>query len=119
MDTTLKETLISGGIDVDGMLERCMGSEALVVRLLKKFPADATFPKLVEAFANNDAEGALTASHTLKGVCGNLSITELFTLLDRQVATLRHGDMAGAAAMMPDITRWYTQAVETIQKTLV
>lgn len=118
MDASIREILTNGGIDVDGMLQRCMGSEALVVRLLKKFPADATYARLVEAFAKNDADGALEASHTLKGVCGNLSISELFALLDKQVATLRHNDMAGAAAMMPDVALKYDAAVQAIQKAL-
>lgn len=30
MDAQVRETLTGGGIDVDGMLERCMGSEAIM-----------------------------------------------------------------------------------------
>lgn len=116
MDITTRQILKNGGIDVDSMLERCMRSEALVERLLKKFPADATYQKLKNAFASNDAEKALEASHTLKGVCGNLSVSELFALTDRQVAMLRSGDMAGASALMPDITHAYEKAVSAIEK---
>ncbi len=116
MDATCREILINGGIDVDGILRRCMGSEALVMRLLKKFPADATYARLKEAFAENDAQRAVEASHTLKGVCGNLSVSELFALVDRQVIALRGGDMAGAAAMMQDIARAYEKAVLAIER---
>ena len=55
MDAQVRETLTGGGIDVDGMLERCMGSEAIMGRLLKKFPTDATYARLEEAFASGDA----------------------------------------------------------------
>ncbi len=116
MDTAVKEILENGGIDVDGLLDRCMKSEALVARLLKKFLADSTYAKLTEAVANNDMNAAIEAAHTLKGVCGNLSISDLFALLDKQVSTLRGGDMAGAVAMMPDVTRNYDKAIRAIQK---
>lgn len=37
MDAATKNMLTEGGIDVGSMLERCMGNEALLERLLKKF----------------------------------------------------------------------------------
>ena len=46
--------------------------------------------------ATGDKDAALAASHTLKGVCGNLSMTALFDLLTRQVAAFRAGDWEGA-----------------------
>ena len=59
---------------------------------------------------------ALEAAHTVKGVCGNLAVSELFGLLDRQVQLLRAHDMAGAAAVMPEITRTYQAAVQAVEK---
>ena len=110
MDAQVRETLTGGGIDVDGMLERCMGSEAIMGRLLKKFPTDATYARLEEAFASGDAKAALEASHTLKGVCGNLSMTGLYLLFTRQVEALRAGELAQARALMEEIASGY-QAV--------
>ena len=37
MNADKRELLISGGIDVDAMLDRCMGNENLLERLLKNF----------------------------------------------------------------------------------
>ena len=107
MDAQVRETLTGGGIDVDGMLERCMGSEAIMGRLLKKFPTDATYARLEEAFASGDAKAALEASHTLKGVCGNLSMTALYGLLSRQTEALRRGDAAAAGTLMEQIAPAY------------
>ena len=115
MDQTIRERLMDGGIDVDGMLERCRGNEMLLARLLKTFPADTSHARLAEAFEHGDEAAALEASHTLKGVCGNLSMTALFALLDRQVAALRAHDMEGAASMMPEVTRRYDDAVLAIR----
>ena len=116
MDSAVREILVSGGIDVDGMLDRCMGSEALLARLLKKFLADSSYARLEEAMQNGDEAAAMEASHTLKGVSGNLSITELFSSVTIQVQALRNHNMKEASAMMPNIKLKYDNAVQAIQK---
>lgn len=116
MDANVRNVLMEGGINFDEVLERCMGSEALVARLLKKFPADGSFARLSEAVDGGNEAAALEASHTLKGVCGNLAVTELFGLLDRQVQLLRAHDMDGASALMPEISRKYQDAVQAVEK---
>ena len=118
MNAIVRETLRSGGIDVDALLERCMGNEALLGRLLKKFPADASYARLAEACQRGDKDAIREAAHTLKGVCGNLSMTGLFELLDRQVRAVRADDMESAEAMMPDISSKYEQAVQAIERGL-
>ena len=118
MDNRVKELLEGGGIDVTGLLSRCMGSEALGAKLLKKFPADASFARLSAAMTADDFTAAVEAAHTLKGVCGNLSLSALFPLLEKQVALLRFGDNAGAAALMPDIERAYARALHAIEEGL-
>ena len=118
MDAIIRETLRNGGIDVDALLERCMGNEALLCRLLKKFPSDISYARLVEASQKGDEDSLREASHTLKGVCGNLSITSLFDLLDRQLRAIRAGDMQSAEAIMPDIASKYEQAIQAIEQGL-
>lgn len=108
------EQLKNAGVDVDEVLERLGGSEALLERFLKKFAEDPNYGKLVAAIGEHDEEGALTASHTLKGVCGNLSMKTLFDLLTRQVASFRAGDWQGAADMMPEITQSYERVLAVI-----
>ncbi|WP_294521636.1 Hpt domain-containing protein [uncultured Pseudoflavonifractor sp.] len=114
MDDRIRAGLAAAGIDVDEALERFMGSEAMLTRFLEKFPADPGFSALAAALAAGDQEGAVNAAHTLKGLCGNLSIRPLFTGFDRQVALMRAGDWAAAAAMMPQLTEDYNRAVEAI-----
>ena len=114
MDAQKRETLCAAGIDVDAALERLMGSDALLERFLKKFAADANYARLQAAFEQADRDGAIAASHTLKGMCGNLSMTALFDLFTRQVALLRADDWSAAAALMPDIAQGYEPAVQAI-----
>ena len=72
------------------------------------------YQKLVDALEANDAEAALAASHTLKGVCGNLSMTRLFELLTEQVKAFRDGDFNRAKAMMDKITVVYNEMIAAI-----
>ena len=114
MDAVKKERLTAAGIDVDDALGRFMGNEALLERFLTKFLADGNYAALSAAVAAGDAAGALTASHTLKGVCGNLSMSELFRLLTCQVEALRADDWTRAAGLMPEIDRAYAAVVGAI-----
>ena len=115
MDKAKKDRLTAADIDVDGALERFMNNEALLERFLRKFPADPNYEKLTAAFAAGDREEALTASHTLKGVCGNLSLTMLFSLLSRQV-DLWAEDWDGAAALLAEIGPARKAVLEAIEE---
>lgn len=114
MEQFEKERLCAAGIDVDAALERFLGNGALLGRFLGKFPQDRNFTKLQEALAAEDWPAALEASHTLKGMCGNLSMTALFGLFTRQVEALRAGDTREAARLMEEIAPAYGRAVEAI-----
>ena len=115
MEAARRENLISGGIDVDGALERFMGSEALLERFLGKFLQDTNYAALEQAVARGDWEEALRASHTLKGVCGNLSISRLYELAARQVDLMRAEKWEEAEAMMPEMEAAYGEAAEAIR----
>ena len=114
MDQTRRACLTAAGVDVDDALERMMGSESLLLRLLRKFPGDPNYRRLRAAVAERDLDGATAASHTLKGVCGNLSLTALHRLFTRQVEALRRGDWAAAEGMMEEIGAAYDAAVDGI-----
>lgn len=107
--------LKDAGIDVEDALSRFMGNEGLLERFLGKFLNDQNYSKLCDAIAADDIDAALTASHTLKGVSGNLSMRVLNDLLTRQVKAIRDGDFALAKSMMPDITDAYNKAAAAIK----
>lgn len=114
MDAWKKEQLAAAGIDVAGALERFVGNEALLERMLQRFTGDADYAQLLAAADRRDAEEALRAAHTLKGLTGNLSMTALCPLFTRQVELLRAGDPDGAYALLPEITRAYERIVGAI-----
>lgn len=116
MEQAKMERLAAAGIDTADALERFMGSEALLVRFLGRFLEDANMDALRAAVAAGDWDKALAASHALKGMSGNLSMTVLYDLFTRQVALLRQPDTDGAAALMPAIEAAYQQAAAAIRE---
>ena len=67
---TAKEFYETIGQNYEEVLERLAGSEALVLRFLKKFSTDKTFSELEKAMEARDIEMIFRQSHTLKGVAG-------------------------------------------------
>ena len=111
-----RNQLEAAGIDVASALERMMGSEALLERLLGKFLDDPQYSALRAALEAGDAERAVSAAHTLKGVCGNLSMTDLYGLFTRQVDALRAGDLPLACGMMEEIAPAYERVTAAIRR---
>lgn len=109
------ELLKNAGIDTDTALGRFMGNKALLERFLKKFLEDKNFERLQRAVDEGDHAAALEASHTLKGVCGNLSLDELYELFSGQVSLMREDRWEEAADMMERITAVYDRVTEAIR----
>ena len=115
MTSERRNQLQAAGIDVESALERVMGNEALVERLLGKFPDAPQYSALCTALERGDPEQAAIAAHTLKGVCGNLSMTALFPLFTTLVETLRAGRLDEARGMMAQIAPSYEAAAAAIR----
>ena len=110
--------LMDAGIDAESALNRMMGSEALLERLFRRFLEDGNFSALSAAIEAGDREGALTASHTLKGMCGNLSMDRLYSLFSGQVDLMRAGDWEEAVNLMPRIREAHDEAVSAVKRCL-
>lgn len=98
-----KALLEQGGINVNEALERMIGNEKLLSRLLGKFLEDASCERLAQAIAVQDAQAAAEAAHTLKGVSGNLSISTVYDLASRQCDLFRSGAWEEGCALMPQV----------------
>lgn len=53
-------------------------SEAMVSRFIRKFPADPSMQNLRAAVKDGNIETSFRSVHTLKGVAGNLALTQLY-----------------------------------------
>lgn len=116
MEQEKLDKLAANGIDVEGALERFMGNSSLLDRFLNNFLDDPTYENLKQAVAEKDAEKMLSTSHLLKGMCANLSMTNLTELFTRQVRLLRENRQDDAAAMMNEIDAEYKRIVSLIKE---
>ncbi len=107
--------LILAGVDVQELTDRFLGNTKLMHMIVGKFLQDTTYTKLCTAIAQGDMEQAEFACHSLKGVCGNLSLKKLFESLQEQLKLFRAGEAQKAVAMMPAISRDYEGAVEHLR----
>ena len=77
------------GADTETGLKRCMGNEALYLRLVSSVPGEPGFEKLKEAVEKKDLDSAFEEAHALKGVLGNLSLTPAFDAVSEMTELLR------------------------------
>lgn len=111
MDESRKEKLLEAGVNIDTALERFMGKEELLVRFLKKFREDNNYALLKEAIADKRYKDAFTAAHTLKGLCGNLSLVNLFDIVHDEVEYLRNDKYAEAEEVFPKVESEYERVI--------
>ena len=67
--------------------------DKLVARFVVKLLDDGSPERLVSAWAEGDEGATFEAAHTVKGVCGNLALTELFQLSNDITEALRPGNV--------------------------
>jgi HPt (histidine-containing phosphotransfer) domain-containing protein len=116
MDEILKKQLQDGGIDTDEIMERMMGSEALMKKLLKKFLSDTNFSTLEKALSENDVEEAFRAAHTLKGVAGTLALTGMHSIAAEITELLRNDSILQAKNKFPELADAYDSVIKMIEK---
>lgn len=84
-----EKILKKAGIDCLAGIRRFSGNAALYEKYLKKFAADENFKLAKNAIEEKNYEDMLKYVHTLKGVTGNLSMTELFNSCSELVIVIR------------------------------
>lgn len=87
---TIQESYQSIGADYEDVCKR-FGGEPLVKRFALKFPKDPSYQALENAIEAGQAQEAFRAAHTLKGICANLSLTNLYTASAALTEKLRSG----------------------------
>lgn len=114
MEEIRKEKLLQGGVNIETAMERFMGNEELFVRFLKKLHQDNSYELLKTAMAEKRYKDAFTAAHTLKGLCGNLSLDSLFKIVDKEVEFLRNDRYEEAEQVQPELVKEYEKIIQII-----
>ena len=71
---TVQECYAAFGGNYDEVVSR-LRTDDRIKRFLQMTLNDGSYQLLIDSIAANNADEAFRAAHTLKGVCGNLSIT--------------------------------------------
>ncbi len=103
------EDLIAYGADVDSGLARCMGNEALYLRLVETVKGDDGFAQLEEALRDGRLDDAFEAAHALKGVLSNLALAPLAKPVDVITELLRGRKVMDYAGLLAEIERELTR----------
>ena len=91
------------GADVESGLSRCVGNEALYLKLVGMGLGDAKFEELGAALNAGNLDKAFELCHALKGVIGNLALTPLYEALSDMTEKLRAREEADYQTMYSNI----------------
>jgi len=97
------EELKALGADVEIGLSRCVGNEALYLKLVGMGLGDTKFEELESAVKAGNLDKAFELCHALKGVIGNLALTPLYEALSDLTEKLRAREEADYQAMYSNI----------------
>lgn len=78
------------GANVDEGLARCVGMEALYLKLVNSIFKEPAFERLEKGIRAGNLDEAFEAAHALKGVLGNLSLTPLYEPVAELTEKLRN-----------------------------
>jgi HPt (histidine-containing phosphotransfer) domain-containing protein len=112
---TLKECYDAMGASYDEVMGRLRTDER-VQKFLLRLPKDPSYQQLCEAMEQKQVEEAFRASHTLKGVCQNLSLTKLYTSAATLCDAMRGKQDYDPAweSMLAEVKQDYDQAMGLI-----
>ena len=110
--------LRNANIDYEDITDRFEGNESLYLKLAELFLDDPHMPNVRKAFAAGDLATAEVEAHALKGVAGNLSLTNVHKLAKSMNDALREGDETAATKLLPELDEAYAKAVEALREVL-
>lgn len=116
MDAELRAALVRCGTDIDEVMRRFSGDEALYVECLADFLDDRTAAELGDALLARSWDEAFTAAHALKGLAGNMGFIPLFHAAAQMVTLIRAGRTGEASDMYAELIRCYNAVINTIRK---
>lgn len=111
---TLEQCYQVIGGDYEEVLQRLM-NESLVRRFLDKFLKDASFDNIFVNLEKGDMPEAFRAAHTLKGLCQNLGLGNLYHSSYDVTEALRDGNNGTTPEMLEQLKQDYNNTVAAIQ----
>ena len=123
---TLEECYRALGGSYSDVLARLV-DDKMITKYLNKFTKDTSYRDIFAALENNDYETAFRAAHTLKGICLNLGLENLYKAaykvtealrrqIDAQLAELRQKTDETTPEMLDELKSSYNSSILAIQQ---
>ena len=93
-----------------------LGSDDLIEKFAMMFPNDGTMSSLRKATAEGNIEEQFKAAHTLKGLAGNLSFSELAKYSSQLTEQLRPLKQPADSNLIAKIEELYKLIIETLEE---
>lgn len=110
-----EDILKQAGIDYEDGVRRCGDNADLYAKLLGLFLADDNFEAACASLADKDYEQLFSHTHEIKGMSGNMSISEVYDTSSNVVALLRAQDYDAIPAAFEAMSRAYEKATKAIE----
>ena len=91
------------GANTDEGMARCLNNESFYLRMVTMGLQDGSFAKLEEAVNSGNLDAGFEAAHALKGVMGNLSLTQVYEPLNEITEMLRRREQADYQPLLKKI----------------
>ena len=114
---TVQECYEAFGGDYQEVVSRLRTDER-IARFLQKVVDDGSYQLLTDSIATNNVDEAFRAAHTLKGVCGNLSISRLGESSSALCEYLREKRVIDdqVMSMLPKVQEDYALTISSIKQ---
>lgn len=112
---TIEECYKSLGGDYSNVLSR-LSSDAIIRKFLVKFLSDSSCSNIFSNLESGNIEEAFRAAHTLKGICQNLGMDNLYRSAFDVTEALRSGSDNTDEKMLERLKVDYAAAVDAIKQ---
>lgn len=112
---TIEECYKQLGGDYNNVLSR-LSNDAIIRKFLVKFLSDGSCGNIFTNLESGNMGEAFRAAHTLKGICQNLGIDNLYRSAFEVTEALRGGSNNTNEEMLDRLKADYEAAVETIKQ---
>lgn len=112
---TLEECYRALGGSYSDVLARLV-DDKMITKYLNKFTEDTSYRDIFTALENNDYETAFRAAHTLKGICLNLGLENLYKAAYKVTEALRQKTDETTPEMLDELKSSYNSSILAIQQ---
>lgn len=103
-------------VDVDGTIERFVGNDDLFVSFAVKFADSDRMPAIYSSYEERNTDNLIMNIHKMKGVAGNLGMTDIFTVTESAVKKLRAGSYDGIYEDILRIEKLYNAVCAAVKE---